>query len=231
VDNEGNWKSSDSPFAGGDRPMQDRARRTADKARSQVRSLANAGREEVAQQIAGVARALRRAGDQMRDEEQGQIGHYGEMLGEQVERVATYLDQHDADDLVRDVESFARRRPMLFLGGCVALGFVVGRFFKASPPEAREGGMSEGFRGDMGSRGDMGGSHEGGFESHGDEGSGWLARRDDVAPTGAFSGSPPPGSTQSVGVVITSTTPSVGPTEEPPPITAVPDVKGTEEER
>lgn len=178
MDNEGNWKGSDSPFVGGEREtgFEEQARSTAEKARTEVRSLAEAGREEIAGQVSGIARALRNVGDQLRGDEHEQIGHYSELLGDQADRVARYLNEHDTNALLGEVEDFARRRPLLFLGGCVAIGFAVGRFFKASPPE--EGGRTRRSEEDVGGRSP--GIREGAYETggFGTEEGGWLARSD-----------------------------------------------------
>ena len=110
------------------------AKNTAAQAREQMRSMADAGREEVAGQISGIARALKSTSDQLRAQNQEQAGHYTEIIGDQAQRISRYLEEKDASALVSDIEGFARRQPLLFLGGCVAVGFAVGRFFKASAP-------------------------------------------------------------------------------------------------
>ncbi|HEY8427125.1 MAG TPA: hypothetical protein VIL20_02075, partial [Sandaracinaceae bacterium] len=92
-------------------------------------------REELAEQLGGLGRALHKVGETLRDEEQGQVARYGELLGDQAERVARFLREHDANDIVGEIENFARRQPLVFLGGCLLAGFAIGRFFKASPSE------------------------------------------------------------------------------------------------
>ncbi|MEU9834599.1 hypothetical protein AB0D67_23975 [Streptosporangium sp. NPDC048047] len=47
-------------------------------------------------------------------------------------RAADYLEQEGLAGVVRDVQSFARRRPGAFLMGAVAAGFLVGRMAKAT---------------------------------------------------------------------------------------------------
>ncbi len=134
MNTEGNWNGPGSPE--GERgKIEDEARGAAEKARSQVHSLAETGREELAEQIGGLGRALHAAGRTLKDEEQGQAGYYSEVLGEQAERIANYLREHDSRVLIEKVEGFARSQPLLFLGGCVAAGVVIGRFFKASPSD------------------------------------------------------------------------------------------------
>lgn len=110
-------------------------------AKEQVRELANAGREQVAGQLDCFARALQGAGDQL-ESETPQASQYTRMAGDKVGEVARYLRDHDAADLVHDAEDFARSNPLVFLGGCAIAGFLIGRFFKASPDEEAPSGRT-----------------------------------------------------------------------------------------
>src|ERR1044072_1011175 len=49
-----------------------------------------------------------------------------------VERRGSYLARADADQVLRDVEAFARRQPWLVAVGGAAAGFFAARFLKAS---------------------------------------------------------------------------------------------------
>jgi hypothetical protein len=106
-------------------------------------SMAESGKHELADQIGQFAKALRLTGDKLREEESGFSG-YTDTIANQAERLSHYLHQHPTDDLLGEVESFARRRPALFLGGAFALGLLAGRFAKSSarhddaPPELAE---------------------------------------------------------------------------------------------
>lgn len=134
---EGTGNGPSSPASGEGARIREEARvkaqAKAEEASSRMRSWADSGRAEVATQLGGVARALHSASEQLRSEEQGRAGYYTDLLGEQADQLAHYLEEHDATDLLGEVEDFARRQPLLFLGGCAAAGFALGRFFKASP--------------------------------------------------------------------------------------------------
>jgi hypothetical protein len=117
------------------RTLKEATMQKAQAAKDQVRELANHGRQEVAGQLDCVARALRGAGDQI-GEESAQASQYTRLAGDKVGELATYLRDHDAVDLVHDVEGFARTNPLVFLGGCAVAGFLIGRFFKASPVQS-----------------------------------------------------------------------------------------------
>jgi hypothetical protein len=79
-----------------------------------------------------VADALRQTGDQLRDQDQDWMATYSNQVAERVESFATYLEDHNVEDLLREAESFARRQPELFLGGAFTLGLLAARFFKSS---------------------------------------------------------------------------------------------------
>jgi hypothetical protein len=51
-------------------------------------------------------------------------------LGQRGRRVADYLADRGPEGLVSEVTDFARRRPLAFLAGAVAAGFLVGRVGK-----------------------------------------------------------------------------------------------------
>ena len=56
----------------------------------------------------------------------------------QVNRLADRLKTIDLTHLVDDIGNFARREPILFLGGAFALGVIASRFLKATPSRIRD---------------------------------------------------------------------------------------------
>lgn len=57
---------------------------------------------------------------------------YGESLANQIEQISNYFDRKDTREMLRDVESFARRNPALFIGGAFTLGLLAARFLKSA---------------------------------------------------------------------------------------------------
>ena len=49
-----------------------------------------------------------------------------------IEDFSDTISHRDVDDLLSAATSFARARPMLFLGGAVIAGFALARFLKTS---------------------------------------------------------------------------------------------------
>ncbi|WP_053233541.1 hypothetical protein [Sandaracinus amylolyticus] len=114
--------------------LEQQAKHQAENAKEQIRSLAELGKDRLAEQLEHIAHAVRGAGDNLRsDEQSAELSQYADTLGDQIERASRYLRDHRAIDLVDGVERFARTKPALFLGGAFAVGMVLGRFFKSSP--------------------------------------------------------------------------------------------------
>lgn len=111
---------------------QEKVGQVADQAKQQATSRLESGREGAVDGLGSVAQAIRQTGQGLREQDQGTIGQYADQAAEQVERLASYLRQHDVGQLIDETERFARRRPGLFLGGGVALGLLVARFLKSS---------------------------------------------------------------------------------------------------
>jgi hypothetical protein len=92
------------------------------------------GKEQIADQIDSVGEALCDAAERI-EQEQGTVGRYARLAGEQVCGLADYLRDADPADMARGVQRFARDRPELFLGGALITGLLIGRFLRSHEPE------------------------------------------------------------------------------------------------
>ena len=98
---------------------------------------------EVGGQARRMAQALRQSGEQMRQQGDGQqVAGIAEGAAERIERLGGYLEGTSGNDLLRDVEEFARRRPWVVAGIGVVAGLAGSRFLKASS-ERRYGPMRQ----------------------------------------------------------------------------------------
>ena len=80
-----------------------------------------------------IAQALRRSGEQLREQGDGQqVADVAEGAAERIERLGGYLEQTSGDEILRDVEDFARRRPWMVAGIGLVAGLAASRFLKAS---------------------------------------------------------------------------------------------------
>lgn len=110
----------------------------AGKAREQIRTQASQQKERAAESLHTVAQAFRDTGGHLQQQEP-LIGNCMRSASDVAESLSGYLREHEVDDMVRDVENFARRQPALVLGGALVLGFLAARFVKSSAPSANGG--------------------------------------------------------------------------------------------
>ena len=89
-------------------------------------------KSQTASQLDNVAQAFRQTGQQLRHKDQQTLASYTEKMAEQVERMTSYLDEKNVDQIIADAERFARRQPELFIGSAFTLGLLAARFIKSS---------------------------------------------------------------------------------------------------
>jgi hypothetical protein len=92
---------------------------------------ADRGRTQAAEGIDQVAQTIRRVSTDMQTE-QPTIANAAMTAADQAERVAQYLRQTDARQIISGVEDVARRQPILFIGGAFLVGIAASRFIKAA---------------------------------------------------------------------------------------------------
>jgi len=146
----------------------------AEQAQQTAEAHVSTQKEQAAGTLHTVAEAIRESGDQLR-QEQPQLASLANQAADRVDQASDYIRQHDVRDFVRTAEDFARREPLIFLGGAFAVGFLASRFLKASSPSRGGGGQRgsgwydagsdarlSGYRGQAGGYG-MGGYGESGY--------------------------------------------------------------------
>ena len=89
--------------------------------------------------LTGVADTVRRVSGTLHETEKDNpvssyAAQYTDTAVEKIESMANYFDRADLKDIARDIESFAKRNPAIFLGSAFALGIMAARFLKSSPP-------------------------------------------------------------------------------------------------
>jgi hypothetical protein len=109
----------------------DQATRAAAKVGEQAKNTVDARMSDVAHELGSVAETVRQTTHEVGGENET-IARYGDRIAEQIEGVSSYLDERSIDDVLNDVQDFARRQPAVFLGGAFMLGLMVGRFLRSS---------------------------------------------------------------------------------------------------
>jgi hypothetical protein len=86
-----------------------------------------------------IAHALRRAGDDMRNEGEPRIADLTDRAASRVERFGSYLARQNPHEMMEDLERSARDHPAYFVAGSFAVGLLIGRFLRSGEPSAFEG--------------------------------------------------------------------------------------------
>jgi len=104
-----------------------------DQATEQAKPRLENQKERAADGLSSAAHALRQTSRHLREQEESSpIVGYTERAADRVERLADYLREREIGDLIGEVEDFARRQPVLFVGGAFTLGLLAARFLKSS---------------------------------------------------------------------------------------------------
>ncbi|SEL36913.1 hypothetical protein SAMN05421666_3480 [Roseovarius nanhaiticus] len=121
--------------------LKESARETAKDAAGAVRSEASRRAESaksgVAGEVSDVASALRKAADDMRDGSP-QERTFGQIAGSLAD-VSDQIRDKDLGEMANEISSFAKRNPLLFLGGAALAGFAATRFATASARRGDDG--------------------------------------------------------------------------------------------
>lgn len=106
------------------------ARSVIDKAGDEVSNVADTAKRSFADQTGNVASALRTAADELRSGS-AQERTFSQMADGLADMSDAVRDK-DLGEIVDSLGGFARKNPMMFLGGAALLGFAATRFAKAS---------------------------------------------------------------------------------------------------
>lgn len=103
--------------------------------RSAERQLTG-GKDRAAQVIGQLAEALRHTGATMSSgTDMPMLNDYLGRAASKVDGLSDYLQEKSLTDVVGDVERFARRDPVLFLGSAFLIGLLGGRFLRSAQPD------------------------------------------------------------------------------------------------
>lgn len=133
-------------------------------AQNRIRAVFEQQSHRAADQIGSVAQALHQAAEQLEAENNGTAARYTTIAADRVEQFADTLRNSTVDDLVGQVEGFARRQPEIFLSAAFGIGFLFARFIKSSGERIRMADLTrqQGQSGQPGGGRGMGGGTGGG---------------------------------------------------------------------
>jgi gas vesicle protein len=112
--------------------VQQKAEEVKSKAGDQLRTQVDQRSTQAGEQVQAVSEALRTSSGQLREQGKEGPAKLIEQTAGKVEGLGSYLRDSNADSILSDVESWARRRPWAAAGIGVVIGFIGSRFLKAS---------------------------------------------------------------------------------------------------
>jgi hypothetical protein len=115
---------------------QNTARQVGAQAKQSATSRLESQKERAVDSLMTVAQALRQTGQHLHEQDQGTVGTCIEKAAERVEDLTNHLRANDVTELLAETHAFARRRPAMFLGAALALGFAGTRFLMSSGQRA-----------------------------------------------------------------------------------------------
>ena len=105
--------------------------------RDNATALLDEQRDRAATEIAAAGDLLRHSAQSL-DQKSGVVARAANDMAMQIDDLASWLRNRSWGELAEDVEGFARRNPMLFVGVAAALGFLACRFVTVPATGLRE---------------------------------------------------------------------------------------------
>ena len=109
-----------------------------EQVRQQATSQLTTQKEQVVDALETVALLLHQAGEHAQQQDKALIASYADKAAQQVSTFSESLGQQDVAQVVQTAKDFARREPMLFVGGALAAGFLGARFLRSSAAQAQQ---------------------------------------------------------------------------------------------
>ena len=117
--------------------LADLAKTEMSEATDKVKSMAADQKTLLADQVGGVADALRRATTDL-EQTNGASANYARMIADNAEKLSATIRDNDVDQLLGMAQDFGRRQPVAFMGAAALLGFAASRFVLASAKRREE---------------------------------------------------------------------------------------------
>jgi hypothetical protein len=112
----------------------------ADRAREGVRGQLDQRSTQAGQQVGTHAEDIRSVAQQLREQGKEGPARLAEQAADRTQRLGGWLEESDGDQILHDVEDFARRNPWAVALGGLALGFAASRMLRASSTDRYQTG-------------------------------------------------------------------------------------------
>jgi ElaB/YqjD/DUF883 family membrane-anchored ribosome-binding protein len=126
-----------TPASGGDshssgQGLPEKADELLEAARKRGRGLLNRQKRAAVEELSSVAGVMRDAATKFEEKQEEGVGDYVRKAADYVEGLSASLGERDLEELLHQAEGKVRERPALCLGLTVGVGFMLGRFLRAS---------------------------------------------------------------------------------------------------
>ena len=111
---------------------QEKASELREQGSARLRDQLDQRSTQAGSQVRSLAKALRRSGNELGKEGNSSASQLTTRAADRIERVGSYLEQKSGEELMRDIETVARRRPWMLAGIGMVAGVAAARFTKAS---------------------------------------------------------------------------------------------------
>lgn len=127
--------------------VQEKVQGAAQQAKGRISEQVDQRSTQAGQQVNTVAQDVRSVADELRTKGKDKPAQYAEQAAQRVESAGKWLEQKNGDELLHDVEDFARRNPWAVAAGGLVLGLAASRLLKASSSERYRSSVSNGYNG------------------------------------------------------------------------------------
>jgi len=122
----------------------EKAQEVTDQAKGRLREQVDQRSTQAGEQLSSAADDVRSVAEQFRTQGKDTPARYAEQAAEKAEKVGQRLQHASGDELLRDVEDFARKNPWAVAAGGLVLGLAASRMLKASSTQRYRSSMQNG---------------------------------------------------------------------------------------
>lgn len=140
--NESNSPGRGNPAGKAASDAKSTAKQASQEAKQQASQTLDQNRDRAADELDKIAHAARAAASDLEEQQQDGLSNYVSEMAHGIGSLAESLRDKNMDELIQDAKEMARRNPVLFLAGSVAIGIGLSRFAKASSHRSEEEDVS-----------------------------------------------------------------------------------------
>ena len=120
----------------------DKAGEAKEQVQSKLRSQIEERKSDAATKLNSTLQDVRSVGEELRKQGKDGPARVADQVAERGDKLASYLDSKDADELLREIEDYGRRNPWAVIAGGVVVGFAASRFLRASSQQRSAAGRA-----------------------------------------------------------------------------------------